>query len=42
MQDKIYIIYNDANILKNDEYIKSIIDSNKYVFLIYDDLREYD
>lgn len=38
MQDKIYIIYNDANILKNDEYIKSIIDSNKYVFLIYDDL----
>ena len=38
MQDKIYIIYNDANILKNDEYIKSIIDSNKYVFLIYDNL----
>lgn len=38
IQDKIYIIYNDVNILKNDEYIKSIIDSNKYVFLIYDDL----
>lgn len=38
IQDKIYIIYNDTNILKNDDYAKNIINSNKYVFLIYDDL----
>ena len=38
IQDKIYIIYNDTNILKNDDYVKNIINSNKYVFLIYDDL----
>ena len=38
IQDKIYIIYNDTNILKNDDYVKNIINSNKYVFLIYDNL----